>query len=195
VATTVEGGAFLLALGMGPALGGLLICAARRPRGIPFPRHPGEYVLVVEGIFALLSLGTGFLGPLLMGGSDQNDLPFFWFPLWVGLFVLCHLASLVVWFAAGRWIGGGPWRVFFFLCTGAQLLGCCHNSPLSFVIVGHSDLHLLISVLPVILAVREHRRGLRYPWTHWLGLGIWFWFVFLNVASWAVVMFVWMRMF
>jgi hypothetical protein len=167
---------------MGPALGGLLIWGARLRRAILFPRHPGEYLLVVEGMIALLSLETGFLAPLLIEVLDQYDEPPIVFVSFLGvLLVSFHLAGVLVWYFAGRWIGTGAWGMFFFLCAGAQLLGSCNCGALSFLVVGHCELDLLISPIPVVLAVKEHRRGLRYPWTHWLGVGIWLWFALLNV--------------
>jgi hypothetical protein len=44
----------LTSLGNGAALGGLLLWVARRRRGLPFPKHPGEYLLVVLGLSEVL---------------------------------------------------------------------------------------------------------------------------------------------
>ena len=168
----------LYALGAGIALGGLLLWVARRLRGMPFPRHPGDYMLVVEGILCLLFLGLGLLWPLLNVMSEHGLI----YPWWSGI-VFLYVINALVWFAAARWIGIRAWRRFFFLCAGARLLACCLDCGGLFrFAAGHPALYVLICAVLVVIVVREHRRGLRYPWTHWLGVGIRIWFVLLNLV-------------
>ena len=102
------------------ARGGLLLWVARRLRGMPFPRHPGEYMLVVEGILCLLFLGLGILWPLLNVMSERGLI----YPWW-SVVVFLYVIGALVWFVAGRWIGIRAWRRFFFLCAGARLVGAC----------------------------------------------------------------------
>ena len=60
----------LLAVYSGMALGGIVLLALRRFRGMRFPTEPGEWLLVVQGCLVLCGLGT--LGLLLLAMSHYS---------------------------------------------------------------------------------------------------------------------------
>ena len=161
-------------LGAGIAMGGPCLLLARVVRGVPFPIHPGDYLLVLWGVNSIFSLGASFvlvseyrmwwmfIGPLRMVGA-----------------VICLWAANLV--------ETGRWRAFFFLMAGVQVIGCllCCLGP----IVNVQD--VLFSVVLAVIVVRDHWQGLRYPWTHWLGVGLQIWFALATLGWLAAIVFFW----
>ena len=171
----------LSGLGSGLALSGLLLWLARRWRGMPFPRHPGEHMLVVQAINCILGLGFQFLFAHLWVLSEQEtlDLPvYLW---WDKLLFVLFLIHALIWMVAGLRIGIRRWRRFFFLCAAARVLlglvacgGVLSSTP-------YHVLYVLLSIVLIVIVVRDHRQGMRYPWSHWLSVGVHFWFTLLNL--------------
>ena len=42
--------------------------------------------------------------------------------------------------------------------------------------------YVLLTIILVVIVVRDHRQGMRYPWSHWLSVGIRYWFTLLSVG-------------
>ncbi len=175
-------------IGCGLAMGGLLLWLARRLRAAPFPRHPGEYLLLVQGIMAVLGLGVHFSFSLIELLSEGDGL----YAFWGGIFFAYYLTGAMIYLMAARRVGVRRWRRFFFLCAGtgvlAGLLACIVWYRFG---AAHQALYVLVSVVLVVIVIRDHREGFRYPWTHWLGVGVRMWFTLLSVAWFVLMSFFW----
>jgi hypothetical protein len=185
-----EASSVLHGLGSGIALAGLLLWFARRRRGIPFPRHPGEYMLVVQAMICLLGLGFQFLVAYLrvLSEEETSALPmYFWLDkIWVVL----SLVHALLWMVADLRIRIRRWQRFFFLCAGAHVLGgFLHCAGVNEFIAAHYLLYVLVTIVLVVIVVRDHRQGMRYPWSHWLGVGLRFWFALLSLGWFVLVTF------
>jgi hypothetical protein len=155
----------LRSLGVGAALGGVLLWAARRRRGLAFPVHPGEYLLVVKGInIACLVLFYG--GAKRSGLLDLHSLL-----IWRCLTILLNL----IYGAALAWaihrVKASRWRLFFII-LGADLCSCCVSGLLS---LGYQSLTVLGDIVLVGVLLKDRADGLRYPWPHWVGIGTKLW--------------------
>jgi hypothetical protein len=178
-----EASGVLYGLGWGLSLGGLVLWFVRRWRGMPFPRHPGEYMLLVEATVCLLLLARGFLSAYVSVMLERGSLALS-VPLWGNtipfVFDLCRA---IVWTVAGFRIGIRRWRRFFFLVAVSEIIVyffACGGFALGFAAFCGGEV-LVVIVLAAIVA-RDHRRGLRYPWSHWAGVAIWFWSALLNLG-------------
>ena len=163
----------LYALGQGAALGGLILWAARRRRGLVFPRFPGEHLLIVQGLLAVVGvvIRVAFVleggvaiphayGPvqILLCVSPLAGAAFFlWLalrvrvPRWQGYFLLQVVACLLHW---AFWCGGIHYYVW-----------------------SYSLSYLVPTVVLAAVAWVDWRQHLRYPWTHWLAVFISLWSV------------------
>ncbi len=149
-------------LGWGLAFGSLSLWAARRSRGRPFPRHPGEYLFVVLGIFSLLTLGMNFLFAVMPAEK-------FGIAWWNWSMVVFHLIGCVVWIRAALLIEASLWRWFFLLHA------AMHIAALLMPMMGYGDsryyaMHGVMAVVLVGIVAKEYLQGVRYPWEHWLGV-------------------------
>ena len=163
----------------GTALGGLVLWVTRRMRRTPFPKHPGEYLLVVRGISSVLFLVLDFvilqtIKPAPVHARERA----------ISLF---NLIVAMVWIWAMLVVRARRWRAFFFVAAAFELLSCV----LLWAGVAHRGAwrHALYTLVPVVLAVvvvKDHRQGLRYPWTHWLGVGVQMW-IALVALGWYLV--------
>jgi hypothetical protein len=142
-----------ISAGGGLSLGGLVLWAAWRRHGIPFPVYPGEYFLAIRAVSVVIQ--TLLLGSL---ASGLAQVPSEWMliPLY-GLWFVEFMSS----FLAAGYLSQRPWPTYFFL---RGWLFCCPPLGLPLTLVG----------LPII-AGRDHHRGRRYPWTHWLGVALELW--------------------
>lgn len=151
-------------LGWGLAFGSLLLWAARRLRGRAFPRHPGEYLLVVLGVLSLLTLGMNWLFSVM----PAEDFSVAW---WNWSMAAFHLIGCVIWIRAALLIEASLWRWFF-------LLHAAMNIAVWLIpMMGYGDsryyaLHGVMAVVLVGIVTREQLQGVRYPWEHWLGVTI-----------------------
>jgi hypothetical protein len=177
---TFEAMSVLYGVGTGMALGGLLLWPARRLRGMSFPTYPGEYLLIALGLFSAFGLGVRFLSTLMR--SLQDVAPGLWFELLP--LMLFGLVGAAIWFWAGALVRIRRWRRFFFLSAAVQmlntLLGCGGIGPIA------TNLYVLLAVVLTVIVVQDHRQGFRYPWPHWLGVGIRLWFS-LTSLGWFVL--------
>ncbi len=177
-----EASSVLYGLGSGIALAGLLLWFGRRLRGKPFPRHPGEYMLMVQAVSCFVNLGAHFLFSHLWALSEQETSTFYFYPWWkVIRFVQC-LTYAALWMVADLRVGHRRWQTFFFLCAASQVLfGLLALAEIDrfhgVFYVGY----VLLTIVLIVIVVRDHQQGMRYPWTHWLSVGIRFWFTLLSL--------------
>jgi hypothetical protein len=177
-----EASSVLYGLGSGLALSGLLLWLARRWRGVPFPRHPGEYMLVVQAVACFVNLGVHFLLAHLWALSEQETSTFYFYPWWRVIRLVQCLTYAALWMVADLRVGHRRWQTFFFLCAASQLL-------LGLLALGEIERfgavfrvpYMLLTIVLVVIVVRDHRQGLRFPWSHWLSVGIRFWFTLLSL--------------
>ncbi len=160
-------------LGIGAAWGGLLIYLSRRCRGIPFPVAPGEILLVALGVISLLSTGVCGLSnlPEFLAGGDEGYMTYY-------MYMLSQFfggaVSAVVYRIAGTKTSVVRWRVFFYssaaLSVVVLLMTCVEYGLYS----GSFVYYLFATSRLILLAVVfvDIRKGLRYPWTHWLGVAV-----------------------
>jgi hypothetical protein len=162
-------------LGAGIALGGPCLLVARLVRRAPFPIHPGEYLLVLWGVNSVVFLAAS-------SSALFPEYPLWW--MFVGPFRVIG-ALICLW--AANLAEAGRWRGFFLLMAGVQVMGCllCCLGP----IVNVQD--VLFSVVLAVIVVRDHWQGLRYPWTHWLGVGLQVWFTLATLGWLAALIFLW----
>ena len=189
--------AILQALGSGAALGGLVLLVARRRRGMPFPVHPGDYLLTVLGLELVLHLPLvilqRFFGTTLALSLGES---------WVHA---SNLFSVVVGTALRVWpamrLTSRRWRFAFALAAAARL---AMTVPIlsTWLRVGPGPLGIFRSSLELPQGLRwvslavfvgvlvvDRRVGRRYPWTHWAGLLTLFWIsaVVLLQAAWLAL--------
>lgn len=167
----------------GAALGGLLLWASRRRRGVPFPQFPGETLLVATGILVAFYL----LCQAVRASAQMTNIVEFETD-WIGtlFFILTFgVEALVFLFFAIRskqWL----WRLYYLLS--ALPLFC--SVP---IVLFHwyslgsftQWFQLVAPVLLLVIAVRDLRRRKDYPWTHWLGIAVGVW-LFLILFAWMV---------
>lgn len=151
----------LRSLGVGAALGGLLLWAARRWRGLAFPVHPGEYLLVVKGINVACFM-------LFYGGAKRSGLlDLHSLLIWRCLTILLNsLYGVTLAWAIYR-VKASRWRMVFIILLGADLCSCCVSGPPG---VGNQSLAVLGDLVLVGVLLKDRADGLRYPWPHWVGI-------------------------
>lgn len=175
-------------LAAGAALAGLVLFAARRRRGMPFPIHPGEFLIVLLGMNAVALL----LGSIVVVWYSQvasfganNDGRWVYRTMNIAIFVI----NVAWWIWAFIRLKAPRWRLFLLWIPVCQVLAV----PLLFISVQrmgvgasmllHSAGPVLISVALGIVVLWDHLKGLRYPWTHWFGVAVWFWHAAAMVIS------------
>ena len=170
-------------IGRATALSGLVLLAARRYRRLPFPRQPGETLLVLLGIGAALH----HVETLLYIGRAQIALSVV---RTLGILLLAVLFLL----AAAR-TSIPRWRAYFVtvLVAGAirallplllfRLLSPVNNSLRTwFPLLSRLPWFLPGAVL-LFVALKDARQRPRYEWTHWLGIGVALWNGLMGVMS------------
>ena len=181
-----------VAMGRATGLGGLLLFAARRYRRLPFPRQPGETLLVL--------LGVGAAGHLLDYPIRYGAVYLGTIPRWVPdlSFLLAVVLAAVLYLIAAVRTKILRWRVYFVtvFVAGALMVLLLLLRPLEeSLLVPPFILRRLIpfvwhwaplvpGAVLVFVAVKDARQGLRYRWTHWLGIGIGLWNGLMG-AMWA----------
>jgi hypothetical protein len=169
----------LSSVGGGAALGGLLLWAARRIRGERFPRHPGEYLLIVEGL--CMAFFLAIWTPIWIFLLRIEDYFYFYFTVPEVAISGLYLVQTTIFLWAAVKVRVRRWRWFFLAWSGTTLLSmpllCCGVLQ-----IGGSQqvAHLVIGGWLVAVVLKDHFQGLRFPWTHWLGVAIRFW---LTAAS------------
>jgi hypothetical protein len=169
----------LWSIGTGAALSGLILLVSRRWQEERFPVHPGEALLVVMSVDAWIDLSVHSLMALylLVTQSSLNAAVQLWY---AAPFYLQTIVMAVLYFVTARRLESPRWRsVFWFSGTAYLLYPFCCNQTIPMAISLTSNLILIFVV------VSDHQEGARYPWTHWLGVGLKLWFTPL-IAAWLV---------
>lgn len=178
--------AFLLysVLGWGASLAGFLLWVARRVRGWPFPVYPGEYLLAVQGIAAVTWLIQSFRGVARdyswTASTTLSPVSLLAIAILAVALVrirsvgwrLCFATAIVmclkpVWYYSWGWLA--------MMLAQLPLEG---SLPWIFLVADSLTVFVLASV-----SWTEYRQGRRYPWTHWLGVGLVFWFSVPHAVS------------
>jgi len=162
----------LYSLASGAALGGILLLASRRLRGLAFPRHPGECVLVALGFGAAATLIMDIEACLQAVHITEPD------PVRFMMEVLISTSGIILGISylvrvirvEPRW-----WRLFF--AAAGVVAAVSLFLPRT---MYESRVFLLWFLLPQVFLfaalVADWRHGRRYPWTHWLGVAVNVWY-------------------
>jgi hypothetical protein len=192
--------AALRSIGYGAALAGLLLWVARRRRGLRFPKHPGEYLLVVLGLDWALTFFAGFLTLPPSFPLAQERLPLLLAPLCGQrvLYVIVLLWPLLA-------VKSLRWRMFFGAMLASQLLFVSYlalsqlilhlalprsqptwvlrwSGIFTGLILGFAWLSVAADAILVVIVAREHWKGIRYPWTHWAGVAVRLWLALIGIG-------------
>ncbi len=160
----------------GTALGGLVLWIARRWRGLAFPQHPGEYMLVVLG----LDVAWRFVDAFAVLGIGPTS-----WTVHARLIVTLACYSLIyVWPALS--VGRLHWRIFFLTLLAKRLADALMRQGLMYLwlarvwdivtFVNNAPILLIPALLAVIFS-KDRRDGNRHPWTHWVGVALVLWLV------------------
>jgi len=157
------------AIGGGAALAGLVLWIARRRRGMRFPVHPGEFLLLLIGTLVAFRL-LKFVLAMTIWPFDATG------PGWTLFAVILGLAPLAVLGALWLWavikIKIRRWRAYLWLLLGANvapaLLGGVWMFAISLYVYAAIRGVVIVALLGV--AVLDHGDGKRYPWPHWFGV-------------------------
>jgi len=177
----------LYGIGGGTALAGLILFIARRWRGFRFPVHPGEYLLVISAISVVLQAAVYpiYLAMAHLEFLGESAMPFF---------VILPLATFVINAAFFVWALLGVkrrrWRIFLLSIPVCHLVGyglmwmwfsIARPGPQAYVI--QSVAPLAAGVVLLIVVIQDHLEGRRYPWSHWMGIALRFWFAVVRIVS------------
>lgn len=167
----------------GIGLAGLILWIARRLRGFRFPVYPGEVLLVALGIVnaGILAVRTiQYVASLLSEASGESwmltsNLPF------LAVYAVVALVFLV----CGVIVKPLPWRIYFLaeaLATGSWLLVV----PMGWFSLATCSRILGMAADVVLLGIflGNLRFARRYPWTHWLGVGLGLWNACIGLGFW-----------
>lgn len=178
------GSGILESLAYGAALAGLLLWTARRWRGLPFPRHPGEYLLVVIGLNQALRFSYVFLAYPV-----TNERLKLLTALMYGHFALQCL--VLVWPLLA--VKSRRWRVFFGTLLASHVLlpldialsvhllrtpAISHGLLFSTVV-----LYVAADAILLVIVLKDRWEGIRYPWTHWLGVAVGLWLALTGIST------------
>lgn len=158
------------------SIGGSMICfgpflfVERRAKKIPFPRAPGDFLLLA--LSARLLFSTVIEIVLYYTTSVESRIETYTQYLWLitnGSVFLAALVMLLAWPRASQ-----PWRVGIVCIAGLSLwasvgaqLGMIRYQGIAFHIV-----RLLPIVILIWVCAADMRQRHRYSWTHWLGIGL-----------------------
>ena len=169
------------AIAGGAALAGMFLFAARRVRGMTFPFHPGEFLSILLGIGVVWDLvRTVVFNWVMLSGNERSfDLG--------GVYTVMGIGALVIHVAWWIWalvrLKRRRWRVFLVSMPVCHILAWVSFFSFSVFwsnvtwapVLSQLGGPILICVMLGIVVLRDHVRGLRYPWTHWFGVAVYFW--------------------
>jgi pimeloyl-ACP methyl ester carboxylesterase len=168
-------------IGSGAALAGLLLWPARRYRRLPFPTQPGERLLILLGVGALLGLARNLL---IVGGEMPSDVGALCF-VFQNVFQMLTSGILSVFYLlAILRTKILRWRLYFIAAAAAYMLGFVPPMLLEDLLQPTSRFWFpLVRTCPSLLGslflvgaiLRDEFQGVRYRWPHWLGVIIAIW--------------------
>ena len=181
-------------VGRATALAGLVLLVARRLRGVPFLKHPGEKLWALAGLSAVFALVRQAL--LIVVLSRVSEFPGSAYALAISLtsaLTTLVMLALYVWAAVAS--KGWHWRVYFIaavlLPVAAALLGALlavriRQPEAVFVPAGAA--YIVNAGILLRAGIVDHRRRIRYPWSHWVGVALELWsalgvVVFVAIAA------------
>lgn len=167
-------------VGEGLALAGLLLVLARRRRGLPFPRHPGEYLVVVMGAQGVLAL---LWGAIFLLGDALDRQPW----AMIQAFYLVRTVTLApVYIYSIAAVKVRRWRVFFACGLVVLVLRIGVGYEVFFPPTVSQFLPFAPDAVLVIVVTMDLAQRRTYPWTHWLGVvtKLWLQAVFLFWLIW-----------
>lgn len=170
----------LQGMGAGAALGGLLLLVARKLRGVPFPVHPGEMLLVVTGVSVVLAMVTSAVLLTAIVHVEAEVPAGLWF---VG-FSLAEIGCAALYLGAAIRVRVLRWRLYFLVAAGAIGLRAVS-------LRGGSVLEVLLFLLPAlalpvllsVMVAADFIHRCRYPWTHWAGIAAALWLGVLHAIN------------
>lgn len=178
------GSSILESLAYGAALAGLLLWAARRWRGLPFPKHPGEYLLAVVG----LNQALRFLYVFLAYPVTNERLT-----LVTALMHGYHALQCLVLVWPLLAVKSRRWRVFFGTLLASHILLFLHIAlPVRVLLtpaispgllVSSIVLHVAADAILLAIVLKNRWEGIRYPWTHWLGVAVRLWLALTGIST------------
>ncbi len=178
-------------LNAGASLAGLLILVSCLYRGVRFPVHPGETLLVVLGIQALAHATRLIQNVLWESYGRWIDVPLTSSMLLTGtLGLIAWVWLIVATVRASSW----QWRLLFLILLLSPILRFAEfiafkGFPfivLPSLVIGRAmgcGRLLMTGACVGIVTLTDWRRKPRYPWTHWAGLLCCGWETLLQIAG------------
>lgn len=184
-------------VGAGTALSGLLLWVARRRRGLPFPGQPGETLLVLLGVGALVNLGHFPILALTTSLEELDDSYTAWWwqnALYHTLWFLKTLILGAFYLRAAIRTNVTRWRVYLTLVVASSILSftvslaqgylSLYGQPMVWLWL-IQGIYLLPRAVLVVVVIGDALQSDGYRWTHWLGAGIDLWFA-ASTAMWLL---------
>lgn len=176
-------------IGAGTGLGGLWLCLARRCRGVRFPVHPGEYLWIAIGIRVAIGLAIQATWYLAVSADPSRARPSLVASLALQ-FVAVVFVCLVLLVAVRR-IKIRRWRTFLLVLIVAQVLAFFWMAAARQFGGFLSALNLIPCGVLVVVVLMDIRQRRRYPWPHWVGVGLDLW-LYVVCTGWLIWVF-WFR--
>lgn len=166
----------IMGVGNATALAGLVLLVARRFRGMPFLTHPGEKLWALLGFSGISFLAQYALVLQVIKSADSSSM--------IAVSAMSAVSGLVT-FVLHIWAAmksTGLWRLYFVAAVLFPFVFGCFGTPL-LMQLGRPAMVLLVAVVSrgviglilLMAVVGDHRRKIRYPWTHWVGVGLGLW--------------------
>jgi len=180
-------------IGRATALGGLVLLAVRRYRGLRFSGQPGEAFLVLLGVGVALGIVQRFAHFVVIRSPAGPVLVMQMFGL-LGILLLA-----VMYMRAAIKTRIPRWRGFFvaaiavypltyalmYLAMAAGAPGSNLGRSLTPLLIQSPE--LILGALLVYIAIRDARQDRSYRWTHWLGIGVGLWNGAMRLLTGAIV--------
>lgn len=164
------------ALGAGAGLGGLLLWGWRRYHGQPFPYYPGEYFVVIAGAVSALYVPLKVSLSFMAASAATGDRLY----LMTAMAWTCApgLVAVIAYLVSAIRMKVTRWRVVFLLNLGFVILRRFGVLLSPFPGLAPWIELYLIFLADAIVGIAlwlDYRQKSRYPWTHWLGIAIFYW--------------------